>query len=193
MIFLWACRAGGDLGGVLTDGSVSTMVAAAARILLDHIIEHQYQQVMALHWLGGVVRSHHTHMVVPTTTALPQRRKISILLIYWTQDCVNVCLGLVWNRYDIINININLLINAGNSSLSLHQQLQIEYIFWVTKLIFAIHCVSSNFAFDDRELMKLWLKCVIVSRGRNGGERDERGERGEMSSNIYQRSTCYLS
>ena len=25
------------------------------------------------------------------------------LLIYKTQDCTNVCLGLVWNRYDIIN------------------------------------------------------------------------------------------
>ena len=57
--------------------------------------------------------------MVPTSTAthFHWNKIAAILLIYWTQDCINVCLGLVWNRYEIINININLLISAGNSSL----------------------------------------------------------------------------
>ena len=73
---------------------------------------------MALHWLECSDHTTHTVPIQQHFYISSTGRKISIFLIYWTQDCVNVCWGLVWNRYDIINININLLINAGNSSLS---------------------------------------------------------------------------
>ena len=151
MIFLWACRAG-EGRGVLTDGSPGTMVPAAPRILLDHIIEHQYQQVRALHWLRG---SHHT-----THGANSPVEAGAIFLIYWTGDCVNVCPGLVWNREEIINININFLIRRGFNIITSTASNRIHFL--GHKINFRNSLCSIKLCLWWPRTEKNWLKCVIV-------------------------------
>lgn len=164
MIFLWACRAG-EGRGVLTDGSPGTMAPAAPRILLDHIIEHQYQQVRALHWLRG--SDHTTHGANSPVEAG------AIFLIYWTGDCVNVCPGLVWNREEIINININFLIRRGFNIITSTASNRIHFL--GHKINFRNSLCSIKLCLWWPRTEKPWLKCVIVSRGS-----------AELSSNIYE-------
>ena len=120
--------------------------------------------------------------MVPTSTAthFHWNKIAAILLIYWTQDCINVCLGLVWNRYEIINININLLISAGNSSL-LTSTASNRIHFLGHKINFRNSLCSIKLCLWWPRTEKPWLKCVIVFQGLTGS-----------CHPIFMKSTCYL-
>ena len=127
--------------------------------------------------------------MVPTSTAthFHWNKIAAILLIYWTQDCINVCLGLVWNRYDIINININLLINAGNSSLSKLTSTASN------RIHFLGHKINFRNSLCFIKLCLWWPRTyeVVIKMCDCFKGPERRRERWEMRDVIKYLSTCY--